>query len=356
MKTRNIILAAVSLLVISSAASAQEQIKKQFEKIDNYKGVTRISESKNWTTDSLGLTTGSRVVILRVGEEYFGDFDKLKDAFDNDGSRASMCYSYIADHFADGENSVPRKQWSVVREGAEPIIVGAMKNSTYLIANFDDAEHPGYRRCYAAEWSETDDPDPRRLQLTYVYGRKPEPKTSVSRMIRINGMANIPDDIRASLEDMRIIPDSLLSDNVFHYDMDGRLADLRDSLRSVGIYKFDYTSPDNNPQDIPMKNGNTKEWMQQAMTRVKHLSASDWHRFFGIMTQNMIDRAKRESTEDMVVAANLVLDLCKNADQLDDDERALAARRLQQMNTSGIIEDAYVRDLLQLGYKKLLKK
>lgn len=355
MKARNIII--IALLTIPATTPAQEQIKKQFEKIDNNKGITHVSESKSWTTDSMGLTTGSRVIMLRVDKQYFGDIDKLRYAFDDEGSRASMCYSYIADHFADGEEAVPRKRFSVVREGAEPIIVGNMKNSTYLIANFDDKAHPGYRSCYAAEWTETDDPDPRPLRLTYVYGRKPAPQTTISRTIRFSDRAELPDDIRELLEERRILTDSLLNGESFHFDLGERLSTLRDSLRSIGVYKFDYTLPDGGqPQDIPMKDGNTKEWMQQAVNRVKHLSASDWHRFFGILTQNMIDRAKEESKEDMVVAANLVLDLCKNADQLDDDERALAARRLQQMNSGDIIPDAYVRDMLQLGYKKLQRK
>ncbi len=92
------------------------------------------------------------------------------------------------------------------------------------------------------------------------------------------------------------------------------------------------------------------------MKRVTHLSASDWHRFFGILTQKMLDEGKTKSTEDMVVAANLILDLCKNADQLDDDERAVAAQRLQSMNNREKIGDEYVRQILQLGYKKLLRK
>ena len=356
MRTSNFIFALAALLALASTASAQEQIKKQFEKISNYNGVARISAENATKVDTAGVTNECRVVVLKIGHQYFGDCEQLRKAFEKESNHASMFYSYMMDHFADGENAAQRKRWSVTREGNQPVIVGDMKNSSYLIANFDDPEHPGYRACYAAEWTETDDPDPRPLQLTYVYGRKPTPQTSISRTIRISGMANIPDDIRESLEGMRIIPDSLLDDDVFHYDLSGKLASLRDSLRSAGVYKFDYTLPNRQPQDIPMKSGNTREWMQQAVTRVKHLSASDWHRFFGIMTQKMMDNGKKESTEDMLVAANLVLDLCKNADQLDADERALAARRLQQMNKSEIIPDPYVRDLLQLGYKKLLNK
>ena len=254
MKTR-IIIIALAMLTVASAASAQEAIKKQFERIDNMKGITHVSESKSWTTDSTGLMTGSRVIILRAGEQYFGDLDKLREAFDNDGSWASMTYSYIADHFTDGENGAPRRRFSVHRDGADPIIVGDMKNSTYLIANFDDKEHPGYRRCYAAEWTETDDPDPRPLQLTYVYGRKPQPQTTISRTIRYSGRADWP-ELERRLEELKLIPDTLLKDETFHLDLGQRLSELRDSLRSAGVYKFDFTMPgDGQPQDIPMTDG-----------------------------------------------------------------------------------------------------
>ena len=356
MRTSNFIFAFVILLGLASTASAQEQIKKQFEKISNYNGVARISAENATKVDTAGVTNECRVVVLKIGHQYFGDCEQLRKAFEKERSHASMFYSYTMDHFADGENAAQRKRWSVTREGDQPVIVGGMKNSSYLIANFDDPEHPGYRACYAAEWTETDDPDPRPLQLTYVYGRKPTPQTSISRTIRFSDRAELPDDIRELLEERRILTDSLLNGESFHFDLGERLSTLRDSLRSAGVYKFDYTLPNRQPQDIPMKNGNTREWMQQAMTHVKHLSASDWHRFFGIMTQKMMDNGKKESTEDMLVAANLVVDLCKNADQLDADERALAARRLQQMNKSEIIPDPYVRDLLQLGYRKLLNK
>ena len=334
MKTRNFILIAVTLMAMPSGALAQKQIKDMFQKISNYSGVKRIGQENSTMVDTAGVTTECKVSVIEIGPGYFGDCDLLRKAFESESSHASMFYSYIVDHFADGGNGEQRKQWAVTREGQLPVIVGSMKNSTYFIANFDDAEHPGYRACYAAEWSEADDPDPRQLHLTYVYGRKPESHKSISNIITYSARADWP-ELEQRMGELSIIPDSLFK---------GRFEEL------------DKYFPDRRPQDIPMKNGNTQEWMQQAIARVKHLSASDWHRFFGIMTQNMIDRAKRESKEDMVVAANLVLDLCKHADQLDDDERAVAARRLQQMNNSEIIADAYVRDLLQLGYKKLTKK
>ena len=307
MKLRNII-SAVVLLVLASSVSAQEQLKKHFEKIENYNGITHVSESKSQATDSLGITVTSRIVIMQVSEGYFGDLDKLREIFESEGSRASMYYSHVTDHFSDGNDTVSRKQFLITNEGTTPTIVGRMKNSTYFIANFDDPAHPGYRTCYAAEWTETDDPDPRPLQLTYVYGRKPASQTSIIQRMRYSATAEWP------------------KENV----------------------------ADSQPQDIPMKNGNTREWMQQAITHVTHLSASDWQRFFGLLTQEMITRPG--DTEDMLVAANLVLDLCKNSDQLDDDERQLALRRLQMMSNGDIIQDPYVCDLLRLGCKKLEKK
>ena len=107
------------------------------------------------------------------------------------------------------------------------------------------------------------------------------------------------------------------------------------------------------PHDIPYTDIDT--WMNQAMNNVKHLSNSDWHRFFGLLTEKMIKRANKESTEDMVVAAGIILDLCKNADQLDADEREISARRLQEVADHYFTsdKDQYVNDLLLLAAKKL---
>ena len=95
--------------------------------------------------------------------------------------------------------------------------------------------------------------------------------------------------------------------------------------------------------------------MTLAMNHVKHLSASDWHRFFGILTQNMMERAKKESGEDLIVAAGLVLDLCKNASQLDAEERRISAKRLTDVAEHYFNGDKlqYVYDLLMLGAKIL---
>ena len=66
---------------------------------------------------------------------------------------------------------------------------------------------------------------------------------------------------------------------------------------------------------------NKDEWLASAMDHVETLSNSDWHRLFGVITQKMTDGDI--SGEELVVAAGIVLQLCKHADQLDRYERAV---------------------------------
>jgi hypothetical protein len=89
---------------------------------------------------------------------------------------------------------------------------------------------------------------------------------------------------------------------------------------------------------------------------VSHLSNADWHRFFGLLTQQMMDKVNKKSKEDLVVAAGIILDLCKNA-SLDDDERKMVVNRLNQMTGYfDSVEDEYIYDMLTLAAKKVEKK
>ena len=69
-------------------------------------------------------------------------------------------------------------------------------------------------------------------------------------------------------------------------------------------------------------------------------------------------RANDKSTEDLVVTAGIILDLCNNADQLDADERQVSARRLTDIAQHHFDSDKhqYIYDLLMLGAKKLEKQ
>ena len=89
---------------------------------------------------------------------------------------------------------------------------------------------------------------------------------------------------------------------------------------------------------------------------VSNLSNTDWHRFFGLLTQQMMDKVNKKSKEDLVVAAGIILDLCKNA-SLDDDERKIVANRLYQVaGCFDINEDLYIHDMLTLAAEKVQKK
>ena len=349
MKTTGIIIA-VALLAIAPTASAQKKIKEAFADIEKYDGVTKTGEQNTSRyVDTLGITCESSIVTILVKKDYYGAvFDKLNKAFESESTNATMTETESARERPDFDPMAAqmlgqRKQWSVWREEAEPVLIGGMGNSSYVIANFDDKKHPGYRTCCAAEWSKTAYPDVYKAQLVYVYGRKPDNYLSrnIYGTVTPNPSMQMPNAWKNRLEELRT--DTMFIDslprNIFGYALSRKLA------KSMS------------PSDIPY-NGDMNSWMNEAMNNIKHLSNSDWHRFFGLLTQKMIDRSNKESAEDMVVAAGIVLDLCKNADQLDDDEREISARRLEDIAQHSFDNDKtqYIYDLLMLGAKKLEKK
>ncbi|MBQ7711078.1 MAG: hypothetical protein IJT39_04545 [Bacteroidales bacterium] len=367
MKAKRMIIAAVVLLALVPSASAQKQIKEAFADVEKYSGVTKTGEQTTSTVDANGINVESSVVTIRVkGRDYYrAVFDKVKEAFDKEGKNASWAVVETGpekmgvDSATIHDLGLDRKLWSVWRENAEPVLVGNMKNSSYRLMNFDDKKHPDYRTCTAAEWSNADTPDVYRAQLVYVYGRKPEsasgekPRRSVSimRSIRRSPSDLIEQSRQWSLPDSISSIDNLMQQQWNIPDVDSLMKNINPVMRqSYRLY------PNIAPQDIPF-DGDKDKWMALAMQRgVCDLSNGDWHRFFGLLTQKMMDRANKESKDDMVVAASLILDLCKNADQLDDDEREVSARRLEDVADHHFDNDQYIYDLLMLGVKKLQKK
>ena len=224
-----------------------------------------------------------------------------------------------------------------------------MKNSTYYITNFNDKKHKGYRTCYAAEWSNADNPDVYTARLVYVYGQQPPGSSGIAeaKSLNIMGTASLRDrldDLKDRLKGLNQMPDG---------DFTSSLDSLFNrSLKNVAIGSFRLDSP----TDIPF-DGNMDSWMALVMQRgVSNLSNADWHRFFGLLTQQMMDKGNKESKEDLIVSAGLILDLCKNA-PLDDDERKVAANRLLQV--SEYFDDdknQYVFDMIELARKKVEKQ
>jgi len=324
------------------------------------------------TVDANDIPTESRVVTIRVKGRnvYRAVFDKVKEAFDKEGKNSSWAVvekgteGMEVDSATMHDLGLTRQLWSVWREGADAILVGNMKNSTYRLLNFDDKQHSGYRTCCAAEWSKSDVPDVYTAQLVYVYGRKPEsamgekPKRSVNIMRSFRSPADAIEWTR-----QWPLPDSATIGNIMkrfdNQDFTKMKSEDIDNLMKQAQQLQQAYGNNANPTDIPF-DGNKDTWMALAMQRgVGHLSNADWHRFFGLLTEKMMDRSNRldkGAKDDMVVAAGLILDLCKNA-PLDDDEREVAANRLIQVSeTFDDDKNQYIHDMIMLAKKKVEKK
>ena len=330
MKTKSIIIAAVALMAIVPTASAQEQIKKAFQEVtDELAGVTKVGEHNTAKVDANGIAIESKVITIKVERKYQHSVSEtLKDAFRNEASKTSMYEEEAGNEKLELDSALVhdlglRRLWKIYRDGDEDVLIGSMKNSTYFIANFNDKKHKGYRTCYAAEWSNADDPNVYTARLVYVYGRQPDGSSGIAAANPLNiiGIASRPD---------------VLGEDIFKQQL----------MDAFGHQK----------EDIPF-DGDTENWMAKVMQRgVSNLSNRDWHRFFGLLTEKMMDPKYKGAKEDMVVSAGIILDLCKNA-PLDEDERPVAANRLMQVqecfNNS---KDEYIYSMLELARKKVIKE
>ena len=330
MKTKSIIIAVIAMMAIVPTASAQEQIKKAFQEVtDELAGVTKVREHNTAKVDANGIAIESKVITVKVERRYQHSVSEtLRDAFRNEASKTSMFEEEMGNEKFELDSALVhdlglRRMWSIWRDEDDAVLIGSMKNSTYYIANFNDKKHKGYRTCYAAEWSNADNPDFYTAKLVYVYGQQPKTAHGIASVdpINIMGIASRPD---------------VLGEDIFKKQLEDAFG--------------------HQETDIPF-NGNTETWMSLAMQRgVSHLSNADWHRFFGLLTQQMMDKVNKKSKEDLVVAAGIILDLCKNA-PLDDDERKIVANRLYQVaGCFDINEDLYIHDMLTLAAEKVQKE
>jgi len=372
MKTKSIINVAAALLVLVPTASAQQRIKEAFAEVEEYSGVTKTGESIISTVDANDIPTESRVVTIKVKGKnvYRAVFDKVKEAFDKEGKNSSWAVIEKGTEGMDVDSAtmhdlgLTRQLWSVWREGADAILVGNMKNSTYCLFNFDDKQHSGYRTCCAAEWSKSDVPDVYTAQLVYVYGRKPDSafgeNPNAKRSLSIQrSISRSPSDV-FELTRQWNLPDSATFGNIMkrfeNSDFTKMKAEDIDNLIKQAHQLQEAYGNNGHPTDLPF-DGNMDTWMALAMQRgVSNLTNADWHRFFGLLTEKMMDKANKGSKEDLVVSAGIILDLCKNA-PLDDDERQVAANRLIQVSEAfDDDKDEYIYDMLMLAKKKVQKK
>lgn len=330
MKAKSIIIAAIVLMAIVPTASAQEQIKKAFQEVtDELAGVTKVGEHNTAKVDANGIAIESKVITVKVERRYQHSVSEtLRDAFRNEASKTSMFEEETGGEKLELDSALVhdlglRRMWSIWRDEDDAVLIGSMKNSTYYIANFNDKKHKGYRTCYAAEWSNADNPEVYTVKLVYVYGQQPKTAHAIASVGPPNHFATVS------------IPD-VLGEDIFKKQLED----------AFGHQK----------EDIPF-DGNKDSWMALALQRgVSHLSNADWHRFFGLLTQQMMDKVNKKSKEDLVVAAGIILDLCKNA-SLDEDERKIVANRLYQVaECFDSDEDLYIHDMLTLAARKVEKK
>ena len=326
------------LIMLALPMSMQAQlhecnISKAFDDIVSAKGI-HVSVSQSTTRDVNGAHAERTMVHdFQVGKSHLSLLDKLQKAFQQDYNDAATFYTCF--------NPMPdshRQLWEVKLKQGGNYRIGQKPNSSYAIATFDDETRPGFRTVYAAEWWNTDDPDIRQGMLLRSYGEKPAMASHLATP-----------DIDPKWLHQFGIPDSILS-KVY-----GGLPDLSKYFDGRSLVMGSASAT---PANIPMGQGGPGEWLGKAINNIGHLSNGDWHRVFGLITQKMMDRAQKESPEDLVVAAGIILDLCKNADQLDDDERKVSANRLVDVAQHYFDNDKhqYIHDLLMLGAKKLEKK
>ena len=421
MKTKRVLLAVGYWLLAVGQISAQENIKSMFDKIIATKGVTSTTATKSQERDTEGNLVFSTIIHdIKVGKNNFKLFDQLKEAFDADAEKAttvSICYGneekeslnfsglQTNGSVSSNKNTTSRKvakmqskgdsliyngnvlsapegsemeklmmrlpgaeiddegnikingkpvkkiilnnkvfngnrRWEITQKNGNNIRLGDIPNSTYFLMTFTDKDKPDYRTVYAVEWWDGDE-GIRQGRLIYSYGEKPK-----SLSVTVNSS---PDDIQKYFSDLNLQnPQEVMK----KLEEMGQQPDILTNWQAI------QKSFNTKPQDIPF-NGDTDTWMHNAMNHLKHLSNSDWHRLFGLLTEKMVNlsnRLDKNAHEDMVVAAGIILDLCKNADQLDEDEREVSARRLTDVaERFDNDKNQYIYDLLMLGAKKLRK-
>ena len=189
MKAKSIIIAAIVLMAIVPTASAQEQIKKAFQEVtDELAGVTKVGEHNTAKVDTNGIAIESKVITVKVERRYQHSVSET--------SKTSMFEEEMGGEKLKLDSALVhdlglRRMWSIWRDEDDAVLIGSMKNSTYYIANFNDKKHKGYRACYAAEWSNADNPEVYTVKLVYVYGQQPKTAHGIASVGPPNHFATV---------------------------------------------------------------------------------------------------------------------------------------------------------------------
>ena len=340
------LLCAAMLLALPLVSWGQERISEVFESIRKADGYRKSETNIHSEKDSVQEET--KIVDFLLDQGLWGLFDRIREAFEKDRGKSYFewsCYDPMS-------STNTRAIWRIQRGLGDDVIVGEEKNSSFVIMCFEDAKRKDCRTVFSAEWWKAEDPNYKRGRFVYSYGKKPEAQTAPSSAIHYEG---------------RLIPhvdaDSILrkySATMKYFDDKGNLKVISDSIRELlprtnmaeGVFS---TFPDDSyffgsDADVPL-NGSGRDWTQKAIKRMGKLNASEWLRLFGLLTEQIANYTDKDN-RDLIVAAGLVLDLCKNVpSKLNLEERELCVGRLQKIHSS--IKHDYVRDILSLSIQKL---
>lgn len=323
------------LLVLTSSLKAQEEyisqevrIQQAFEQIANAKGiehsVNNYMERDEKAFDKVLEET--EIHNFRIGRANFKLLDKLQEVFTSLESNNRLLSIYT--DFNPIEYST-RQKWNI-KTNKDAIIIGARPRSSYAIAVYQDSRNKDFRTVYAVEWWDTDDKDIRQGILVRTYGEKVQKRDGDINMGALSLFNN--EEARKTYEAWR----QQLQNG------QGIISGMADST------------------SIPFDRKSLKEWMNKAINGIGHLESDDWLRIFGLLTQQIQDATKDNSksmtTEELVVASGLVLQLCKNA-PIDEDEVEMCCKRLNSVAIwASTHRSTYVGDTLRLAAKRLRKE
>ena len=323
------------LLVLTSSLKAQEEyisqevrIQQAFEQIANAKGIEH-SVNKYIERDEKAfdkVLEETEIHNFRIGRANFKLLDKLQEVFTSLESNNRLLSIYT--DFNPIEYST-RQKWNI-KTNKDAIIIGARPRSSYAIAVYQDSRNKDFRTVYAVEWWDTDDKDIRQGILVRTYGEKVQKRDGDINMGALSLFNN--EEARKTYEAWR----QQLQNG------QGIISGMADST------------------SIPFDRKSLKEWMNKAINGIGHLESDDWLRIFGLLTQQIQDATKDNSksmtTEELVVASGLVLQLCKNA-PIDEDEVEMCCKRLNSVAIwASTHRSTYVGDTLRLAAKRLRKE
>ena len=299
MKSKSVIMVGLFLL-LPFTATAQQQIEKAFEALRQSKAQKEVwSEhtiEKDPETGKLeGLSDIYDFLITNPQKKEL--VTAIEQAFRQDESKA---YGVRTANRGGEEHYTTLAVGNGNRGG---VAVGLMKGSKYIYALFLDPEDPArqHRYAYALEW--VDDGDKIRGRIAKTYATTQEYRKSIrqTRTISING-------------------------NTFKID---------DNSFSLGSgFPFDNSSVFNNDSIFSYGPKNSESWL------------SEFNTFKNLFLKNPTGTAANYHVSH-------IYKLCKNAGCLDDAEKTMVLKELENMKKAA--KDDFIKQMFEMSSERLNK-